>query len=263
MIESLSKVLVANGLDPDSFTASAADERIFCCELPPGRVMETWMKLAKAASETKYWPIIRDALDDYDEADERDANAILAAVPQGNIREILKPRMEQRRKNLAPIMPAFSGATDIDELARLADIKGIHLFGPNVEKPWPTEAPDRVTFHSVKNGHRLAMLLVKVEHSHEVPAYLGFGGWNDCPPPELQVAVLREWHREYNAIPVCITSDVLECAVLKPPQTEVEAMKLAAEQWIFCEDIVGQGTQTIRRLAMEIWRSPQWFLWWD
>ncbi len=104
---------------------------------------------------------------------------------------------------------------------------------------------------------------MRVEHSYEVPAYLDFGGWNDCPSPELQVAVLREWHKEYNARPACITGDVLECVVVNRPQTELDSMKLAAEQWIFCEDIVAQGTQSVRKLAMEIWRSPTWFFWWD
>jgi hypothetical protein len=162
-------------------------------------------------------------------------------------------------------MAEFSQATDMDELAKLADVTGINLFGANVEEPWPTEAPDRVSFHTVRElkGRPATVLLIKVEHSYEVPAHVGFGGWNDCPPPELQVAVLREWHKEYSAVPACITGDVLECAVVKRPQTEAEAMKLAAEQWIFCDDIVGQGTQTVRKLAMEIWRSPNWFFWWD
>ena len=265
MIESLSKVLLANELNPDSFTASTGNEKIFRGELPAGRVMETWVKLAKAAPETKYWPIIRGALDDYHEPVECDAEAVLAAVPAGNIREILKPRIEERREALVEIMPEFAQATDLDELARLADVTGINLFGANIEEPWPTEAPDRVSFHTVRELNRgpAATLLIKVEHSYEVPAHLGFGGWNDCPSPELQVAVLREWHKEYNAVPACITGDVLECAVAKRPQTEGEAMKLAAEQWIFCDDIVSQGTQTIRKLAMEIWRSPNWFFWWD
>jgi hypothetical protein len=265
MIDSLSNVLVAHGLNPDSFTASAGDNKIFRGVLPAGRVVETWMKLAKAASETKYWPIIRGALDDYHEPVECDADAVLAAAPAGSIREILKPRMEERREALAEIMPEFAQITDMDELARLADVTGINLFGENVEEPWPTEAPDRVSFHTVSElkGRPAAVLLIKVEHSYEVPAHLGFGGWNDCPSPELQVAVLREWHKEYSAVPACITGDVLECAVVKRPQTETEAMKVAAEQWIFCDDIVTQGTQTVRKLAMEIWRSPNWFFWWD
>lgn len=265
MIESLSKALVANGLSPDSFFASASDERMFRGELPAGRVVETWMKLAKTASETKYWPIIRGALDDDHEPVECDADAILAAVPNGSIREILKPRMEERREQLSEIMPEFVSATDMDELGKLADVKGINLFGEYVDEPWPTEAPERVSFHTVRElkGRPAAVLLVRVEHVYEVPAHLGFGGWNECPAPELQVAALREWQKEYGAVPACITGDVLECAVVKRPQSEAEAMKLAAEQWIFCDDIVSQGTQTVRKLAMEIWRSPTWFFWWD
>jgi len=46
-------------------------------------------------------------------------------------------------------------------------------------------------------------------------------------------------------------------------KTEPEAMRLAARQWIFCEDIVSQGTQSIRGLAMEIYRSGHWVFWWD
>ena len=88
MIESLSKVLTANGLNPDSFIASAGDEKILRGELPAGRVVETWMRLAKAASETKYWPIIRGASEDYPEPVECDVDAVLAAVPAGSIREI-------------------------------------------------------------------------------------------------------------------------------------------------------------------------------
>jgi hypothetical protein len=265
MIDALSKVLVTNGLNADSFTASADDEKIFRGELPAGRVVETWMKLAKAASETKYWPIIRGEAEDYLEPSECDADAILATVPVGSIRKILQPRMEERRESLVEMMPEFAEATDMDELARLVDATGINLFGAKVEEPWPTEAPDRVSFHTVTDlkGGPATVLLIKVEHSYEVPAHLGFGGWNDCPSPELQVATLREWQKEYSAVPACITGDVLECVVVKRPQTEAEAMKLAAEQWIFCDDIVSQGTQTIRKLAMEIWRSPNWFFWWD
>jgi hypothetical protein len=163
MIDSLSKVLVANGLNPDSFTTSAVDEKILRGELPAGRILETWMNLAKTASETKYWPIIRGALPDYDEPVECDADAVLAAAPAGSIREILKPRMEERREALAEIMPDFTQAIDMDELAKLADVTGINVFGANVEEPWPTEVPDRVSFHTVRElkGRPVPVLLIK------------------------------------------------------------------------------------------------------
>jgi hypothetical protein len=167
MIESLSKLLAANGLNPESFTASAGDEKIFRGELPAGRVVETWMKLARAASETKYWPIIRGARDVDHEPVECDTDVILAAVPTGSVREILKPRMEERREQLSEIMPEFAQATDIDELGRLADVTGVNLFGGKVDEPWPTEAPERVSFHTVRElkGGPAVVLLLRVEHS--------------------------------------------------------------------------------------------------
>jgi hypothetical protein len=196
-----------------------------------------------------------------------DPQTILAAAPIGNIREILQPRFEERRDDIVEMIAEAADATDMDHLARLVDASGINSFGGRVEiaQPWPSEAPDCVSLHTIEDlkGKAAAVSLIRVEHSSDVPAHLGFGGWNDCPSPELQVADLREWRKEYGAVPACITHDVLECVVVKRPQTEAEALKLAAEQWIFCDDIVGQGTQTVRNLAMEIWRSPNWFFWWD
>ncbi len=269
MIDLLARVLATNGLQPDSFTTSAAGEHIFRGEVQAGRVVETYLKLAKAFAETKYWPIIRGFAGDIHRQPERDPASILASAPAGSIREILAPQIEERREALAEMLPEFAEATDLDRLAQLADDSGIYTFSRHQqnEQQWPTEAeaPTQVKLRTVKAANRdpSNLLLVRVEHPYDVAAYLDFGGWNDCPSSELQVAVLREWHKEYGAHPACITGDVLECVVVNRPQTEPHSMKLAAEQWIFCEDIVAQGTQSVRKLAMEIWRSPTWFFWWD
>jgi hypothetical protein len=280
MDESLAKLLIANNMEPDSFTTSEPGGAIYRGMLPAGRAMPTWVNLAKGFSETKYWPIIRGKAGDLQEQTQRDPASILAAAPAGNIREILKPRVEERRKSLLGMIPMLSerGAaalahigddSDMDQLAAAADVSGIYTFsgrGSETEE-WPTEPPNqaRVKMNTVKEqkGQPAALSLIRVEHSYEVPAYLEFGRWNDCPPPELQVAALREWGNEYRARPACITGDVLGFVVVNRPQTEAQSMKLAAEQWIFCEDIVGQGTQSVRKLAMGIWRAPTWFFWWD
>jgi hypothetical protein len=163
--------------------------------------------------------------------------------------------MQERLNSLREMMPEFAEATDMDRLAAMADASGIYSFGERtqIEQVWPvdTPAPTRARFQTLKRakGTPSVLLLVRVEHSWEVPAYLEFGGWNDCPAPELHVAVLREWRNNYRAAPACITGDVLECVVIKRPQTEAEAMKLAAEQWIFCEDIVGDGNLEISDLV--------------
>lgn len=270
MIEVLAKLLIESGLDPDSFQPCGNDEGIFRGEVQGGRVMETWVKIANGATQTKYWPIIRGDPDDVHELRQGDAASILAAVPSGTINKILQSRFEERRNSLQEMVPQFATAANMYELAAMADDSGIYSFsGHGQDLPqWPSEPAHqgRVKLHTLKGRGKnpSVLLLVRVEHSYDIPAHLEFGGWNDCPAPELQVAALREWRKEYGVRPAAITGDVLECVVIKDrPKTEAQSMKLAAEQWIFCEDIVGQGTQSVRKLAMDLWDSPTWFFWWD
>src|SRR5580658_5819681 len=113
MLDPLAKLLLANDLEPDSFTEAAAGEAIFRGEVPAGNVMQTWVSVAKAAAETKYWPIIRGGADDIQEQTECDPASILAAVPAGSIREILKPRMKERLmsfRGMIPELPAPAAA---------------------------------------------------------------------------------------------------------------------------------------------------------
>ena len=272
MIDSLSKLLIENGLDPEVFTPSEPGESSYRAELPAKDLLKLWASLAKGSKETKYFPIIRGPAENIYETPDVDPAAILAAAPPGDIRTVLRPLFEERRDSLTAMMPEFADCQDMDQLAKIADSSGIYSFigsRKNPEAPWPADkpAPERVGLHTLKGlkGKPVVMQLIRVENSYEVPAYLGFGGWNECPAPEIQVAVLREWRREYNAVPAAITGDVLECVVpgRLRPQTEQACMKLAAEQWIFCDDIVGQGTQSVRGLAIEICMSPSWFFWWD
>src|SRR5689334_20546792 len=114
--------------------------------------MQTWLNLAKAAAETKYWPLIRGGVDDFHEQAESNPGSILAAVPEGSIREILKTRTVERQQSLAEMIPEAAGATDLDHLAQLADASGIYRFIGSEEttQPWPTEAPERVSLHSIR-----------------------------------------------------------------------------------------------------------------
>jgi hypothetical protein len=277
MIDALAKVLSANELDPDSFVPVPDRRDILYAPVLAG-AMSKWVAIAKAAKETKYWPLILVGESDGLFSQGHDPAAILSAAPAGDVRQVLEPLIQQRRNSLShirqvslsPTMPDFAESKTLDDLAAMADASGIYSFSGSKNKPsepWPAEkpTPERIGFNSLKRakGQSTKLLLIRMEHTYEVPAYLGLGGWNECPAPEIQVAVCREWQKAYKAVPGCITGDVIEFLVSAPPQTEPEAMTLAADQWIYCEDIVGQGTQSIRKLAIEIWKSRTWFFWWD
>ena len=112
-------------------------------------------------------------------------------------------------------------------------------------------------------GSELYLGAVPTARSWEVPAYLMFGGWNECPLPHEQVAMHRYWFDRYGAEIVGVTDDILECAVLRPPRTRDEALALADEQFIYCADIVSQGTETLESLAASLKGGDVWYFWWD
>lgn len=110
----------------------------------------------------------------------------------------------------------------------------------------------------------IPMVLAEIpaEHPWEVFAWMPFGGWNECPSDEEQMAAAKYWFEQYGAVPAVITRDVLEFDLPAPTPRE-RAMELAMEQFAFCTDIVEQGCGSIGRLADGLWQSDKWFFWWD
>jgi len=110
---------------------------------------------------------------------------------------------------------------------------------------------------------RVAICKVPTPRSWEVPAYLSFGEWNECPGPEEHVALLRYWHENYGADVITLWNDVIECTVGRPPTEREQALALAWEQFVYCSDIVLQGTGTLASLAAILCGGKTWFFWWD
>ncbi|MEE1312284.1 MAG: DUF4253 domain-containing protein [Lachnospiraceae bacterium] len=113
----------------------------------------------------------------------------------------------------------------------------------------------------------LEVVLAKIptKNPWEVFAWIPMGGWNECPPTEYMMAVMKDWSETYGAVPVVITQDIIECTILKRPETEEEAVAIGEEQYAFCPDIVEQccGDATIGQLADTLLKSDIWFFWWD
>jgi len=134
---------------------------------------------------------------------------------------------------------------------------------------WPMSEvvqPELVAHKELLSGRPLEKVfigLIPTSKSYEIPAFLNFGGWNECPDSEIHVAIMRYWHEKYGADIISVTPDTVECTVKKPPQTKEEALALAKEQFIYCPDIVFQGTGTISNLAASLINAENWYFWWD
>lgn len=100
-------------------------------------------------------------------------------------------------------------------------------------------------------------------HAFEIPAYLQFGNWNACPSAEEHVAILQHWSERYGLEMYALTGDVIECEITRPPADREAAIKLAFEQYLYCNDIVDQGVENIATLAAILECSTHWYFWWD
>jgi hypothetical protein len=208
--------------------------------------VSTWRRLRQSAPDLEFWPVILGEPKNVERICEifgtPEAENPAEAIPLANkvdVQEFFQGRAEE-----------FSGEGSRGEWPKNAE--GMTEF----TIPRKILQPDQ--FHeSVVIG------LVPASHSWEVPAVLSFGGWNDCPFPTDQVAVLRYWNEVYGAELVGLSGDVMELEAARKPSTKEEALKLAQEQYWFCYDIVEQGVGTIENLARGLMESNIWYFWWD
>lgn len=67
----------------------------------------------------------------------------------------------------------------------------------------------------------------------------------------------------YGAEIIGVLPDLMEMCVSRPPTTRDAALTRAKEQYIYCPDVVDQGTQTLQRLAAGLLNGTAWYFWWD
>lgn len=105
--------------------------------------------------------------------------------------------------------------------------------------------------------------LAEITSDWQIFARLGYGGWNDCPPPHIHVALHRYWDQKYKTSILCLSNDVVESLVRAPVVDREDALDLAYEQHSYCYDIVEQGVGTIGKLASSLLNGRYWYFWWD
>lgn len=135
---------------------------------------------------------------------------------------------------------------------------------------WPTKVGmgnlgPSVAFDPVSSRpyDKVHIVMLPTRNGWEAPAYLRWGDWNACPPPEYHVAALRDWHDRFGADLVGINGDTMDLKVRNRPGSRDRALALAHDMYGYCPDIVDQGVGTISALAAQLMASDWWYLWWD
>lgn len=259
--DALRELLADNGVDAARFAPSVdfthgAVERL----LPGTDVIEVWRRLRLLMPQSGRAPIVvaGPSPADVQEALETSAaefGATLAQAASFDAESWLANRYEG---------DDLDDLDDEDDLAALAE-----EFGMNPEDLPAIEPGATARFslpYEVLSGKPLAnveILLLPSDRSWEAPAYLSFGGWNECPWPFEQVATLALWQRRYGAEVFGLGGDLLELEVAHPPADEDAARTLAIQQYAFCPDLVDQGYLSISRLARAVEGGGSWSFWWD
>jgi uncharacterized protein DUF4253 len=226
--------------------------------VPGHRAQAEWQRLREAGTG---WPVVIGDDEQLDRIAEQYGLDEPAIFPeQGMSRPLRSP---------AAILEAAAALDFPDDLARWpGSYQQEDLVAP--EGRWPDDPPvpssglsvayDMLSGRPLPNVH---ILMIPTNSSWEVPAYLRWGDWNACPPPEFHVAALRSWHDRHGAELVGINADTMNLRVRTRPGSRADALALARAQYRYCPDIVDQGVGTLAALAAVLTADDWWHFWWD
>lgn len=216
----------------------------------PGKAaVATWRTLRAAVEKSGHWPLILGP----NEAIEHQ---------NGHLQYNESP-------GVAAILARATGET-VERWRRgrhLDDESDPEFARPHDKWPASVERPDEFSVplktFSRKPHESVWLGLLPTRDSCEVAALFNFGEWNDVPEAAVHVAIHRDWRERFGAEIACLTGDIIEMQVARPPMTREAAQALAEEQYDYCPDIVDQGVGSIEALAARLLNGRIWYFWWD
>lgn len=269
------------GIDPDAVTLQR--DGILTFEVSGGKKgFDIWHALATHATSFKAWPVIVDFSDTsgnfklfpkrlfpssiptvqsiLDQV--RDANPISLLIAAE--RQSRKMQLEacQQDPKLDQDMLPFLERDPADDILS-------HRQPAPAFSDWPATPPNRNAYpksflnYSGQPFSYCTLAILPTPRAWETPAYLRFGDYNECPPPHVHTAFLRDWHQRVKAVPIIVQHGVIELYIPYPLATPAEAWLFAGEQEDYCSDIISQVYGSKEKLAQALWQSSYWYLWWD
>lgn len=242
------------------------------------KALDMWRQLRTLSEETDHWPVIfgnekeaRRVLEAADSEDGRPYQEILTEAVGQTAEQWLNARIvaqKEQAEKFRSILEKKYGAVRAEEMLR--ELKKEEAGSQGAHEEWPEHQHPitqfTIPFERVGMGPpkaEVTMALFPTNHGWEVPAHLNLGGWNECPDAVGHVVMMKAWSEHHGAELVGVNGDTVEMYVNRPPSTREDALRLAEQQYRYCEDIVTQGVQTIVALASGLLGNHIWFFWWD
>jgi hypothetical protein len=259
----LKDILQSYGVDVFSFAIVLRrnDEVIFGLTVPEEQAVEWWTRLRALAEQIGFWPVLGWDSRWVDESPE-----YRTYLQSGSTAKILA---ESERVDPVARMRALEEEEleSLREDAREYGEDEMSDIYQDVQGEWPEDAEPITTFSIPESTAsrglepRVPVALVPTSSSWHVPALLRFEA--GLAAPAMHAAMAKHWHELYGAEIVGMLPDLVEMRVARPPTARDAALALAKEQYLYCQDVVVQGTQTIQALAAGLLNGTAWFFWWD
>lgn len=258
-------------------------------EAPGAEALERWTALK---AEGRGWPVVVGGDMDFARVAEQirsgdDAGAILARADALEWPDAIRRLRSKEQAELAAYLAADALRRSRSLGARIGALFGFGASAPTVSVEamaegdladvgdWPEAAPAATGLTVAEDWDASGLdgrappyevvhiVLLPTTDSAEALAHLRWGGWNDCPAPEYQVAALRSWRDRYGIDLVGASADVLNLRAARRPQTRDEALDLAREHFWHCNDSIYQSAGTLSVLAAGLLADDWWRFWWD
>ncbi len=244
-------VLRQHGIDTTSLTHFADFEAGAAYRLTVTGVeaLGTWQTLRRLVDVLGRWPVI---VGTYGSLEDIAYRGGTARSPREIIDEGLRLDVEQVLRQ---------------RVERYNEAYGRPLTEVLQRGPWPgvDEIQQASSTLAGDQFERVHIVLLPTVEGWQVPAYLNFGGWDACPPAQEHVCMLKHWHEHYGADVMGMTDTTIEVQVSRPPRERNNAMTLALEHYVYCNETIGYDlvTNTLEDLAARLLDAPHWYFWWD
>lgn len=89
---------------------------------------------------------------------------------------------------------------------------------------------------------------------------VGFGAFNDCPPPNVHSLHFHRWNAAHRARPLLLGAATIDAVLSRPPTTIDQAIELVATQLAYAPDTVGDSFAVALISALD---CGGWGFYWD
>lgn len=220
-----------------------------------------WSSLAGRFPSTGLWPLLLDSL--YDGSGRPWSSGELSPASEVDI-DALDPLDVLERGwhgSLVPIRNPWAPGTG-----------PLALFGPEfpgLTQNQPSSDDGPVVSDPGGTSH---LGLVSCRRPADAVAVAGWMGAINLREPVEVSAVLRSWEDRFGAVLVGLGFATVTLLINRPPTSDREALRVAAEVAAFCPDALWQPEsqwpyserdRTLEALSREVVRKPVWRLWFD